>query len=111
MKMILVSIAALVIAVICIECVRNRDYEDGILGRAALWVVFGCAVARLTQITGVMFAPWLGEEWASIDLKLDNVETALWLGLLAFFCRHYYRFRQWRHSGKYAWRDSEKAEA
>lgn len=111
MKMTLVAFSALAIATICLECVRNKDYEDGVLGRMALWFLMGCAAARLTQIVGVWLEPWLGAEWASADLKLDNVETALWVGVLIFFCRHYYRFRQWRRSGKYAWRDSEKATA
>ena len=111
MKMILVAIAAVVIVTICLECVRNKDYEDGVLGRAALWLLILCAGARLTQIVGVAFEPWLGEGWVSADLKLDNVETVLWVGLLGFFCRHYWRFRRALVDNSYAWRPSTKRPA
>ncbi len=111
MRMIVVAIAAVVIATICLECVRNKDYEDGVLGRASLWLLILCAGARLTQIAGVAFQPWLGEEWASVDLKLDNVETVLWVGLLVFLARHYYRFRRALVDDSYAWRPSTKRPA
>lgn len=108
MKLLFVGICAVIVAAIALECVRNKDYEDGIFGRAALWFLFGCALARFTQIVGYWMGPYLGEGWAPPYIMLDNVETAMWAALVAFFVRHYSRFRGWRTSGKYEWRKSQK---
>ena len=108
MKFALVAFCAFVVAVIMLECVRNKDYEDGVLGRVALWFLFGAAAARFSQIMGGWIGPYFGEGWTPGWVIIDNVEVSMWLALFFFFTRHYYRFRGWRVKGKYAWRRSEK---
>lgn len=110
MKMIIAFFCCVVIAAICLECVRNKDYEDEIVGRIALWVIFFACLGRSTQVVDGWLAPYVGGgTLIAAGIGLDNVEMVLWVGLLLFFSRHYYRFRHWRHSGKFAWRKSEKA--
>lgn len=108
MTMILVWIAAVMVAAICIECVRNEDYEDGLIGRLALWALACCGVARAIQIVDVMLAPWLGGTLTQRGLGLDNVEVMLWFGLLLFFGRHYYRFRKKCLAGGLEWHQAQK---
>lgn len=106
--MILVWIAAVMIAAICIELVRNKDYEDGLVGRIALWSLAFCGIARSLQIVAAVLSGWLGESLGPQGLWLDNVEVVLWFGLLLFFGRHYCRFRRRRLAGGLEWRPSDK---
>ena len=108
MNLALTLVAAVGLAAISLELVRNRNYEDGVLGRFALWAIFFCALARATQILDSLFVPYLGGGGISSGMYLDNVETTLWVGVLLFMARHLYRFRRALTDESYTWRPSVK---
>jgi ABC-type transport system involved in cytochrome c biogenesis permease component len=96
--MTLIFLGALITGVITFILIFHQDYEDGLIGRAAL---AGISVAALTTVARIAFS-WF-EETA---FYASGTRVMLWCSLALFFARHLYRFQTWRHEGERHWRDA-----
>ena len=74
----------------------HKDYEDGVVGNAALWSV--CAVGTLI----VYSIAARGERY-----ELDNLTVVLLVAITVFVARHATRFWRWHTFGVHSWKEAK----
>ena len=80
-----------VIGIIAFILVFEHNYEDGVIGRAALGIVALMAIA-------VVFSTIAGDRYSQ-----PPEVTTLCVGVAIFMSRHYYRFLCYTKFGRYIW--------
>lgn len=95
--MTLYLVAAAAILLCAVFLVFHCQYEDGVIGRAAL------AVLALAELIVLM-------EWYHEGQAYEVLPTtyAVQIAVALFMLRHVYRFLRWRHSNAHRWRPARK---
>lgn len=88
METMIVTLAAGVVCSMCILLVMNPEYDDGLIGRAALSVLGIAGVARFMGGCEALIA--------GHDLIMTNVGTVHWTATAAFLSRHAWRFMHYK---------------
>ena len=91
------GISAVLMCVITLFLVFDRQYEDGLFGRVALAAIFFAEFALAVDLFS-----------GSSDIDLFKVIIIGQFGVTLFFIRHVYRFSMWRWFKKYAWRPASR---
>ena len=89
----LISVA--VIGVIAGALVFEKNYEDGVVGRAALGLV-------ALMATAIIFSGILEDRY-----EQHGETVLLTAGVAVFMARHYYRFLMYTKFGIYLWGESQ----
>lgn len=85
-----------VVASISAFLVFHCEYEDGLLGRIALAILFfGNAVV-------------FGEWFNGVEYSVNPTTLTIQAGITLFLVRHVYRFLKWNKTGANDWRTNEK---
>jgi hypothetical protein len=87
-----VLLSTTVLTAVCVMLVLHPDYEDGIVGRAAL-----------AGISMVAFSRWAGIVFEEVTVHRP-FSALLWGALAVFFARHAYRFLSGRRRVGNEWR-------
>ena len=84
------------VAAISAFLVFHCKYEDGLVGRIALAILFfGNAIV-------------FGEWFNGVEYSVNPTTLTIQLGISLFLIRHVYRFLKWSKSGDNDWRGHEK---
>lgn len=92
----LAYVALGVVAGIALILAKARDYEDGVVGRIALMLMF--AGGALIMCYGVF-----GNGY---DFSPETV--VFFIGTAMFMLRHAFRFDRFRRFGRYKWKSSDE---
>ena len=90
------ALLCFLVAAISVFLVFHCKYEDGIIGRFALAVLFfGNAIV-------------FGEWFNGVEYSVNPTTLTIQLGISLFLIRHVYRFLKWNKTGANDWRENEK---
>ena len=88
-------ICSVLIGLMALLLVSHCKYEDGVLGRIGLVIVFiACLVIVWESINGV-------------EYEVNPTTLTMQFGFCAFLIRHVYRFLKWSKTGANDWRKNE----
>lgn len=88
-------VCTVLIGLMSLLLVSHCKYEDGVIGRIGLVIVFiACLVIVGESINGVTY-------------EVHPTTLAMQFGICAFLIRHVYRFLKWSRTGANDWRKDE----
>lgn len=90
-----VLVETMIVSIVATILVLHKDYEDGLFGRLALFLIVIASVGRGLKIIDGDF-----------ETYLSPVALLVWTGFAAFFVRHLSRFLNWKKTGEHSWREA-----
>ena len=88
-------VCTVLIGLMALLLVSHCKYEDGVVGRIGLVIVFiACLVIVWESINGV-------------EYEVNPTTLTIQFGFCAFLIRHVYRFLKWSRTGANDWRKNE----
>lgn len=88
-------VCTVLIGLMALLLVSHCKYEDGVVGRVGLVIVFiACLVVVWESINGVQY-------------DVNPTTLTMQVGFCAFLIRHVYRFLKWSKTGANDWRKDE----
>ena len=89
--------SALIISLIAVFLICHDDYEDGIIGRAALII--------LALANAVIVGEWIVDR---VEYEMLPSTLLTQIGTALFLSRHCYRFIEFRNKGIHKWKPARR---